>query len=396
MNLWRSMGGMVRATLTSADPGNALAEINSRGITVFDAAGKDDGIVSEFSVRRQDVPSLRRLAKKKGYGLTVTRSAGIYWTVKNLLHRPVLVLSLILFCVLGMYLPSRVLFIRIEGNSTVPTRLILEKCAECGISFGASRSGVRSETVKNALLEAIPQLQWAGVNTSGCVATVTVRERTDAEKEESSGGVCSIVAACDGVITECTVIRGNRLCRVGQAVRAGDVLVSGYTDCGLCIQATRAEAEIYARTQRELTAITPTIWTRESENRVTEKKYALIIGKKRINFYKGSGISGTSCDKIYSEYYITLPGGFTLPVAVVTEAWTYADETRTVQTDESVLTEFAQRYLTQQMTAGSILSGDAAITEADGVLLLQGNYACTEMIARVRNEEIIKPYGNDN
>lgn len=396
MNFWHSAAGMVRVKLMCADPVGALAAVNRAGIDVYQLTREDDEITAFFSVRRSDLRKLQKLCDKKWYELHYAGKSGVYWTAQNLLRRPVLVLGLLLFLTAVFYIPSRVFFVRIEGNVNIPDRLILETCAQCGIGFGASRKDVRSERMKNALLEAIPELQWAGINTSGCVATVTVRERSDEESGKETGGVCSIVAACDGVITECTVVSGNRVCRVGQAVRAGDLLVSGYTDCGICIRATRAEAEVYALTQRNLTAVTPTQWQQEGENTASEKKYALIIGKKRINFYKGSGISGTTCDKIYSENYVTLPGGFILPVAIVTEVWT-ASTQETVELDrEGVLPAFAESYLKTQMIAGSVLQGDETVTQEEGLLCLQGNYACSEMIAQVRNEEIIKPYGNDN
>ena len=92
-----------------------------------------------------------------------------------MLFRPVLLAGLGILFLLAMYLPSRVLFIRVEGNMQIPDRQILAAAEECGIRFGASRREVRSEKVKNALLSSVPQLQWAGVNTAGCVATISVR-----------------------------------------------------------------------------------------------------------------------------------------------------------------------------------------------------------------------------
>ncbi len=399
MNLWKSMNGMIRVRLTSGDPAGALVAVNHAGITVHDAVRDEEDITVEFSIRRQDVKPIRKLTYRKGYGLKIIGYSGLHWTARRLLKRPVLLIGLTLLCALALYIQTRVLFVQIEGNETVPTRLILEKCEESGIRFGASRRLVRSEKVKNALLEAIPELQWAGVNTAGCVATITVKERTATQAEPQAGGVCSIVALCDGVITQCTVLRGSAVCRVGQAVRAGELLVSGYTDCGISIQAARAEAEIFAQTQRNITVVTPAEWVLEGQEKVTQKKYAIIIGKKRINFYKGSGISGASCDKMYTEYYITLPGGFQLPVAIVTEVWTDAEESeyrRTQEEAESMLTDFSQRYLLSRMVAGSILNSRIQFTDDNGLICLQGNYACTEMIAQVRNEEIIKPYGNDH
>ena len=387
---------MIRLRLISGDAAGALVAVNNAGITVYDAVCSEDGIEVEFSIRRQDRKVLEKLVYRRGYDLKILQNAGLYWLGGRILKRPVALCAAAVLLVLTMYLPSRILFIRVEGNESVPTRLILEQCQACGVGFGASRKAVRSEKAKNALLEAVPELQWAGVTTSGCVATVTVREREIKEPTPEKTGVNCIVASRDGIITECTVTKGTSLCQVGQAVSAGDVLVSGYTDCGICIQATGAEAEIYAETYHELTVVTPTDWTQETENQVSEKKYALIIGKKRINFYKGSGISGTTCDKIYEENYITLPGGFQLPVAIVTETWTYCDSSDVEIINDGLLPEFAESCLHGQMTAGTILSSDGELSQEDGILCWQGNFTCVEMIARVQSEEILKPYGNDN
>lgn len=397
MNLWRSLGGMVTVRLISSDPAAALGELAKQGITVYGANQIDDDIVLELTLQRRDWKRVLNLAVKKGYNVKLLRNRGIYWTFKGLLKRPVLILGLLCLLLLVFYLPSRVFFVRIEGNDRIPSRLILEKCEQCGIRFGASRKQVRSEKMKNALLEAIPELQWAGINTSGCTATITVRERSDADVVVEGAGVSSIVASCDGIITSCTVIRGNRVCQVGQAVRKGQLLVSGYTDCGISIQACRSEAEIYAMTRRNLTVVTPTEWQKTGDDTESIKKYAVIIGKKRINFYKGSGISGTTCDKIYEENYMTLPGGFQLPVAIVTETWTVSEQSQNLASEtETLLTEFADRYLRDIMVAGTVINRKETVTEVDGLLCLQGEYACCEMIAQERNEEIIKPYGNDN
>ncbi len=396
MDVVRSLEGMVSVEMVSADPAAAISAVNMAGIEIFNATRDEADIVTRFYLRRRDVKRLRILCNRRGYSMKILRRQGLFWTLREVLHRPVLVFGAVLYLLLALYLPSRVLFIRVEGASTVPERLILEKCQQVGISFGASRKEVRSEKMKNALLAAIPELQWAGINTAGCTATVSVRERTEPEAEvEQNRGVSSLVAVRDGVITQCTVIRGNPVCKVGDAVKAGQVLISGYTDCGITIQATQAHGEIFAQTERTLTAISPAATGQKGEKTAITKKFALIIGKKRINFYKGSGISDSSCDKMYTLSYLTLPGGFQLPVALVTEIWAeYTPELPAAQEDASeLLQEFAQEYLRRQMVAGTVLHRQESMTSAEGATILQGKYACTEMIGRVQNEEIIKPDG---
>ena len=392
MDIFQSLSGMVRVELTAADPAGALRQLEKAGIPVFDAAMQDEDIVLSFSVRRSDYRRLRCLAEEKNYGSKLMGRRGLYWPVRTFLHRPVLVFTVAFLLFLLLWVPSRVFFFEVEGNVTVPTRLILEKCGQCGIAFGASREEVRSEKMKNALLEAIPELQWAGINTFGCTATITVTERSAEPEEEKTGGVASIVADRDGVITQCTVTRGSAACQIGQAVTAGDILISGYTDCGISIRAERAQGEVFALTKRDLTVVTPENYLQKGDEIRQVKKYAVIIGKNRINFYKSSGISGAGCVKMYSEKYVTLPGGFILPVAIVTEVWTYY-ETEEVSADrEDVHTFLSARggaYLLTQMVAGEILFRIEDISADGGIYCLNGVYSCREMIGRLQYEEMI-------
>lgn len=396
MDIWHSLYGMVALTLTSADVSGAITAITAAGIVVHDLSKAGDDLQVRFRILRKDYKKLRIITNRRGDSLKLDGRSGLYWLGKVLLSRPVLLLGLAAFFFLVTFLPSRVLFVRVEGNKQIPTNLILEKCAENGIVFGASRKEVRSEKLKNAILEEIPELQWAGINTYGCTAVVSVRERSIPETVDMQGSVASIVSARDGVITELTVTRGSAACKPGQAVRKGQVLISGYTDCGLTIRAEQAEGEVYAKTQHTLTVKMPSQYQGRGDKTGQIKKYSLIIGKKRINLYKGSGISDTSCVKMYVENYITLPGGFRLPIAIVTEyITTYGSKDTFLQQDQTQeeLSGFAKSYLLSQMVAGRIQQGEESVAADDGCLNLTGNYACHEMIGVMQSEENIKPYG---
>ena len=393
MDFWQSVNGMVTLRITCADPPGILTAIHNACIVLHHVTMPDEMTLT-VTVRRQDVSTLHRILKNKGVDIQRDRHWGLYWALRSLLRRPVLLGGILFLLALCAYLPTRVFFFRVEGNVTVPTRLILEQAAACGLDFGASRRAVRSEKVKNALLEAVPQLQWAGVNTAGCVATISVRERQLSSPQDATGGVSSIVATRDGIIQEVTVTGGSAACKVGQAVKKGQILVSGYTDCGISIRGERAKGEVYAVTERKITASMPTDWTYRGENQTVAKKYGLIIGKKRINFYKGSGLLDTGCVKMYEEKFLTLPGGWQLPLAIVTEVWiSFPSASVSVSVDEAstALTDLAREHLQQIMIAGRILSKSETVSQEDGVLKLEGVYGCLEMIGKEQNEEIIGP-----
>ena len=398
MKFYSSMNGTVRIEVTAADMGGLLDGMASRGIAVSDIHMCDD-LTARMNVDRRDIPKIKAFCEKRGDVLNILGVKGLYWSGKRLACRPVLLTGLVLLFLLSLWLPKRVFFVQVEGNSTISTRRILEEAANCGIGFGASRREVRSEKVKNALLEAIPQLQWAGVNTRGCVAVITVRERNKIPEAEEESPLGHIVAGRDGIITHCTATSGSLLCAPGQAVSEGDILISGYTDCGLSIRAEQAQGEIYAMTRREITATMVPERVLRLEKRAVSKKISILFGKKRINLWKDSGISDSTCDRMYEEYYITLPGGFQLPVAIAVErftVWETAEEYIPEQEAQLLLTDFGASCLRGQMVAGRILKGVQTFSTEDGRITMAGQYVCTEMIGKMRRLQIGENNGESN
>lgn len=357
-------------------------------------------LILQLTILQRDYHTLLSIAQKIGATVRVIRKVGIPWRFTALLKRPVLTVFMIALFAITCFLPSRVLFLSVEGNHVVPQRQILEVAEYCGLRFGVSARGVRSEMLKNELLERLPSLQWVGVNVKGCTVVVSVREKTEAELEEKNNKqVCSIIASRDGIIQNCTVYQGNPLCTVGQAVNAGQTLVSGYLDYGIVRKATQADAEIRALTFRTLELIAPneTITRGDMHKRTTT--YYLKIGKKVIKLSKDSGNLDVTCGKIYTEKFLTLPGGFQLPVSVIKlQEITYdAGKPASVSADtDRWLESYAKSYLQSSMVAGEIVSEQVESRMQPGADSLYGRYVCMEMIGQTRYEEnLLKDELND-
>ena len=398
MGLRLSLTGMIEVTLTCADPALALEELRKMNLRLYRVDLEND-LCLRFLITRKDFVRLKAYSEKRGMELAESGRKGIYWRLRLLLSRKILVVSLFLIFATSVLIPTRILFIRVEGNCAVPSARILEAAEKSGVYFGASRRYVRSEKVKNWLLAEIPQLQWVGVNTNGTQAVITVRERPASPEEKVLPAVSSIVAERDGLILSATATSGTLLCAPGQPVQQGQVLISGYTDFGLSISATRAEGEIIAQTKRSLTVKMPLDLLVRAENGTVTKNHSLLIGKKRINFYKGSGISDTSCVKMYSKYVLTLPGGFQLPVAWICEEYqsaTLAQGTAKRQSAEKQLRAFAAQYLNKSMIAGSVLERVETFSVSRKNYRLAGSYVCREIIGRDQEEMIGEYHGKDD
>lgn len=396
MNLMKSMAGMLEVEITSAFPEETLKQAADAGVSIFSARA-DQALKCVFCIYRRDYPVLMKICQKRGDRLEVVKKTGVFWSAQRFVSRPILLFGFLLLLILMLVIPTRVLFIQVEGCVSVPQRKVLEAAEELGLSFGASRRQIRSEQLKNGLLSKIPELKWAGVNTKGCVAVISVRERTAAqETAEKSGGVGNIVAVRDGIVDSITVTQGTGLCQTGQAVKQGQVLISGYTDCGRILQAALAKGEVYAKTSRDLTAVSPLVWTARGEETQTRWNIAIILGKKRIKLWKGSGIWDSSCGRISKEIPLTLPGGFRLPVTLVVEQIiSYAAFPVQADADSTAeeLARFAEGYLSGQMIAGKILSSALDYSQDPEKLTMDGRYDCLEMIGREQTERIGEYHG---
>ena len=390
----RSMGGRIRAKITSADIPAALQLLTDHNIILDDIQYESDLSVN-MTLSQKDFKKGKFLLKKKGDQCEVANKFGLYWTLLTLKSRWLLVMGCIFLFALTIFIPSRLYFFEVKGNERIPSLWILENAEANGLSFGCKRAMVKSEQMKNNILGCIPELDWVGITTRGCVATIEVREKPLEEKSEDKAlSVSHIVAACDSVIDSMTVTSGTPLCKPGQAVAKGQLLISGYEDRGFVIKASQAKGEVYGKTIRTLNLITPTKALQRGEKMRLERKYSIQIGKNIINFSKNSGISPPGCDKMYLRKYLTLPGGFQLPVALVCQEFSYYETFKAEPAEDlSWLEQDAEQYIISHMNAGHVILKHTNLQYMEDFCVLNGIYACREEIGRNKIEEILDKNG---
>lgn len=382
--------GMIELELTSAAPENTMAAIAVENIPVLYSKKKND-LTYQFTVQQKSYSKLCRIINLRGDHLEIIQRKGLFWYLIAFRYRPVLLLAFIFLTAISTFLPTRILFVSVEGNDGIPAQHILAAAEKCGVEFGTSRKLVRSEKVKNALIAAVPELQWVGINTSGCNATISVRERTVEKNQNKEYQVSNLIADLDGYILSTNITAGTGCVYPGNSVTEGEILISGYTDCGICLQATRAEGEIFAQTKRNLSSVMPANYS--MAERMEKKAFcvSLLFGKKRINLWKDSRILTTLCDRMYEEYYVSLPGGFQLPIAICVDRYRFYEIQESLETEQFAfkqLQHFSDDYLNRQMLSGQIVTKQQQFFSEDDLYLLNSKYVCTEMIGKEQREQI--------
>ncbi len=148
------------------------------------------------------------------------------------------------------------------------------------------------------MLFRIPELQWLTVTQNGACATVVVRERPEAEPVDDRKTARNVVAARAGLVTRVSVLAGSSLCKPGDVVREGQLLVSAYADFGYKTQVSGALAEIYAKTWHRACTVLPETAERKQYTGTQSRCVSLVLGRKRWKLFRGQRIFYGNGDKM--------------------------------------------------------------------------------------------------
>lgn len=376
--------GSVRVEVSGAAPQRLLNAMSEADMPFWDAVPQD-AFTIRLGLYSRDLRNAKALATRCQCELKLLRESGAP-VVKRRLRRRVALLVTAVSCFALLAASSLFAWdIRVEGNEQVSTGEILRALAGCGVEPGAFWPGWSSDEIRNSVILDIPELAWLGVSVDSSRAVIRVRERTEAPELVNSEGMGSVTARTTGIIDSMRVYQGAPLVAVGDAVVAGETLVSGEMPSEVGdTRYVRASAEIRARTWYEMSASAPLEYSglEQSDSRT---RWALVIGDKRINFYLGSSQTPAGCGKIITEHPLAWGGVFTLPVTLVREQTLEYDSAAAAEDEEelsgrleAVLRSTLERELSGR---GEILDAQFTSSASDGRLVVTMRAECMEDIA---------------
>ena len=373
--------------ITSAAPMDFVGALVGKGVPALDIFPVDE-LRIHFKVPAKYRDYTLCKAERLGCKCRVLKVTGLIGFRSKIKNRAVLISGLILLSLLTLYIPTRVFFYSVDGLERLDVSYVLDQAEQIGLVFGTSRKAVRSEKIKNALLEAIPELKWVGINTYGCSAVISVKERSPViDPAKNTCLVQGIFADRDGIVNSITTTKGTPLCKPGQAVSAGQLLISGYTDCGLVVRGEGAEGEVRAITSRKMNATYPIMNGQLTVKNGATQKWSIQFGKKRIKLYIDSGNLDNGCGRMIKEYKLKLPGDFYLPVSVIKDTSVgYEAAAVTPQIQEEMLANLAEKYVRSSMIAGEIRGSRVTSYADDDLIRITGIYLCDELIGKLQNE----------
>lgn len=291
----------------------------------------------------------------------------------------------------AIFLSRFVLVVNVTGNETIPDSVILTELDCLGFGVGSYGPGVNRRELANEALLRLRELSFLSVNISGIYAEIVVREAAP-EPEIESDEPGDITAAVDGVIADVDALVGQALVEPGDAVLAGEVLISGTktyesgdgSGTVLSSAEVRAEGSVWAYTLRRIQAETPLRVRRRGERIEGSGMLALRILRKWLRLPGRSSICDPECEQIKQICALTLPGGEALPLAVERTKriscrmeWAEVD----LESAEAYLTERLEERLSGAIGQdGTILSQTFFRENTGEVLTLTLEASCLEQI----------------
>jgi similar to stage IV sporulation protein len=228
-------------------------------------------------------------------------------------------------CLFALFCSSLFIWqIQVTGNVNVPAAVILRELEDIGIGIGTYWPSMVSDSVRSEILLKIPELSWITVNVTGSSAEVKVRERTFKPEIVNEALAADVVARKAGIITRVGTLMGMPSVKAGDTVLPWDVLISSeVTSLFTEARYVHAMGEVRARTWLEITSAAPVRRSLKVDAGEMKTKFALILGRRRINLYFGTGINTGSCDKMVEIVNLKFGNGFALPIALVKETFVY-------------------------------------------------------------------------
>ena len=179
-------------------------------------------------IKYKDFFSMRDIARKTGCRLRINQKTGMTFDVRKVKKRKGLLIGILLFFILVSQCSLRVWDINVEGGFLHTREQILQVMKEeIGVYGGIPVNLVDCFEIEKRLRLDYNDIGWISVERKGCRICVNLNESVMPETIPMQEAPCHIIAAQDGIVKKIEVRAGVPKVKAGDAVKQGDILISG-------------------------------------------------------------------------------------------------------------------------------------------------------------------------
>ena len=342
-----------------------------------------------FDVSINNLEKAREILSISNIEILKIDTRGAIERIKKYKYRPGVLLGIIVL--LFSLFASRMFIwnITVTGNDNVSTEKTMALLEDHGIYIGAFKPSIDLHKIYNEILIENEDYCWISVNIRGTVANVEVRESEKPLKlSPDKNKYANLISEYEGEIAYIESYSGIDCVKVGDAVKAGELLVSGiYEDKLGKTQLTYAQGKVYAKIWRTFIIEVPLEYDKRLYSDTHSYDLDIKIFSKTINILNNSRNLGQMYDIIEENEQLCIFDCVYLPIQVkrtVYNKYTLIKAQRDEQTAQYIAYERFNRELIDFVGDGEILSKQVdAITEND-VLYLKAQVYLIKNIAKTQ------------
>ena len=269
-----------------------------------------------------------------------------------------------------------------QGCERLTEGQVLRALADCGVEQGSYWPALSVDLLRSRMLTEMPELSWMTLQISGSRATVVVMEREEKPEIYREADAADIVAAKTGVVRRLSVLNGRALVAEGDMVLEGETLVSGRMESLTNPpRQVRAQARVMADTWLEWTSVCPLEVRQKGEVKSRFSRFALKIGRMRINIYGNGKKTLDGYDKIVHEYNMGAEGLFALPLSLIREEYIrYEDAAEKLQPEREMGAALLDAL--RERIDGELVSSSFTVSRGEDRVYVTLRAQCLENIAK--------------
>ena len=360
--LYRIIFGFLRISIYGDFKERALTLCAQNGITLWNNRLKEGKIECNILVR--DFRFLRSVIRGKEVKVHILKKRGVPFILNRYRKRSGIFVGAVLFFTVIQLMSGYVWIIDVEGNQKISREKILSACHSIGLDIGIRNDSFYPKLKREELMLCLDGVAWSSLNVEGSRLTVNVTEIKESDREKTYS---NLKANSDGIIEKMDIISGTSVVSVGQAVKKGDLLVSGIIETADVTRFVNSRGKVYAKTIEEI-----------SLNENYSQKHLIPIGKVKtktvieafglkIPLYLGAEKGLFESEK--NEKNLKLFSS-NLPLKIHTKKYTFLKEERVTYSYEELCSRLEKRLKEQiEKTENGELKTKEFIKTEKGVTL---------------------------
>ena len=289
------------------------------------------------NIKINDYKRIRTLRKTIKFPpkIKIYKKYGMPFIINSYNKRKGIAVGIILSLLILYFLTGFIWEVKVEGNKNINSDVVISACEELGVRKGIRKNKIDPYNLKSLLVLKVEGIAWCSFNVEGSVLTVDISEAKDSSKETDKSP-SSLISTYDGVIKSTKIEKGIKMVDLGQAVRKGDLLVSGAVNYGEKTDFVKSEGSIIAETERDFTKTIPLNFEDKVLSGKSKTFKVLDFFGLKIPLFIGS--INFDYEETITKKSIRMLGA-NLPVTIVSKKFDEIRRFQSVRTEEEAVNE---------------------------------------------------------